>query len=522
MTIRPSTVADPVQALRDQRARQLDTIDDVLRTAQLDGGRSLTPAERQRHDTAVATADALEDAIRTAGAEPGAISRSRFDAPNVNVHGSYSPGAGREATRSLDALLWATADSVPTGNGARNAVDQVLVRSDSADPGFLAPRIGEYRPEHREAVRTFQQTVAEMCVAGMFLDRGAMTSREGFQVARSHRLYADRWHDICRALDVDTTGEGADWVPTGIGASMHEKVRAMGKVAPLFQRIELPTNPWKWPIEGADASFYRVAEPTSDTATKVAASTPGTLETTFDAEIFGGRVLFSRSAEADSAVMIAKFTLDKLARAFVTAEEKAILDGDSDGTHQDADTDALGATDPRTAWNGLRKWALAQSPASATTTTAANLAAVRKLMGKWGVDPNDLAFIIGVSSLHALLADTNLLTVDKMGPNATILSGQIGSVYGVPVIVSEHVREDLNATGVNDGITATKTYLMAVHRPSWVIGQRMALDVAIDDSIYRETFQRVAIGFQREDFQAVTGASTDDVVALGYNTTSGS
>ena len=51
--------------------------------------------------------------------------------------------------------------------------------------------------------------------------------------------------------------------------------RAAGKVAPLFARIDLPTNPWKWPLEAADMTAYRVAEPTADSETKLTASMPG-------------------------------------------------------------------------------------------------------------------------------------------------------------------------------------------------------------------------------------------------------
>jgi hypothetical protein len=135
-----------------------------------------------------------------------------------------------------------------------------------------------------------------------------------------------------------------------------------------------------------------------------------------------------------------------------------------------------------------------------------------------GRQPADLAFIVGVSNLYALVADTNLLTVDKMGPQATILNGQIGSVFGVPVIVSEWVREDLNASGVYDGITTTKTVMLCVNRNEWAIGQRMALDVEVDDSIYRETFQRVVVAFQREDFQPSRPRDRRDR-AIAYNVT---
>ena len=513
------------QRQRDDLALVLDQIDDILRTAG-EAGRGLTAEERAEHDDLARTADQMGRKLRSGG---GTVRRA-IPAPYINVRGSSSPGA--DVTRNLDELLWATEETVTAGSitrhgtfapdphGASNPVEQVVIRSDAGGDTYTpAPRISEFQPDHREVIRSFQRTVADMVVFGLLVDKRAMTSRDGFEVARSHPLFKDRWHSILRAMDVDTAGEGGTWVPTGIGASLHEKVRAVGKVAPLFPRLDLPTNPWRWPIEGADAVAYRVAEPTSDTATKVAASTPGTLGATFDAEIFGGRVLLSRSVEADSAVAILPFVTSKLVRAFVTAEEMAILDGDADGTHQDADVQALGATDARTAWDGLRKKALAQTSAdhSGAALSVAALKAMRASMGKWGLNPADLAFIVGVNAYYDLVDDDAVVSVDKMGPNATILSGQLGSVWGVPIIVSEHVRENLNASGVQDGITTTSSYALCVNRNEFAIGQRMALDVEIDDSIYRESFQRVAVAFQREDFQHVGDAAANDDVAILYD-----
>lgn len=519
--------------LQDERAALLTEIDDILDTAKEASRTKLEDDERTRHDAAAARIDELDELIRSATVD--ASDAARFESAearrvryaSVSVNQASTPA---HASRSLDELLWATADEVQAGSfdrtgsfrpsAARNAVEQVAVRSQD-DTTVLAPRITEFAPEHRQAVRGFQKTVADMALFGLMIDRSAKSSAQGFEAARNHKLMKGRWEQACRALDVDTSGEGGIWVPTGIGANMHEKVRAAGKIGPLFSRIDLPTNPWKWPIEGADSTAYRVAEPTSDTATKVTASTPGTLAATFDAEIFGARTLWSKSLEADSALAILPFTTRKLVQAFVDGEEKAVLDGDTAGTHQDADVEAIGDTDVRTAWDGLRKKGLAETTQATTATTAANLALLRKAMKKWGVNPSELAYIVGVSGYLALLSDANLLTVDKMGPQATILNGQIGSIYGVPVIVSEHVREDLNASGVQDGITATKTYSLCVNRNEWAFGQRMALDVEVDDSIYRETYQRVAVAFMREDFQHIGGVAANDDTSIGYNVTSG-
>lgn len=509
--------------LRAERAAVLASIDAIINTAKEAKRAAFLDDERSNLDALRASLETLDADIAARDAEDRDAEfvaehearRSKYASVQLNANKSADSIRG---SRSLDDLLWATDTVARSASGAVNPVEQVIVRSSIRDAGHAAPRISEFRGQDREVVRAFQSTVAEMVVAGMLVDRDANTSRKGFEVARSLPQYQDRYRTILRAMDVDTSTEGVEWVPTGLGASVHEKVRAEGKVAPLFARIDIPTNPWKWPIEGADATAYRVGEPTSDSESAMTASTPGTAAATFDAEIFGARSLISRSLEVDSAVAIAPYQLAKMVQAFVAAEERAILDGDTDGTHQDSDVGAS-TTDARTAWDGLRKKALAQTVATATSCTALNLGVVRKAMGKWGANPADLAFIIGVSNLHSLLADTNLLTVDKMGPGAVILNGQIGSVFGVPVIVSEHVRENLNASGVYDDITKTKTYMLCVNRREWVIGQRMALDVQTDDSIYRETFQRVMVAFMREDFQSVASAATNEDTAIAYNVT---
>ena len=516
--LHPTTGA--LSDLQIERARALDQLDDILNTA-AQAQRALTPDEQADHDYLVRRADDLERQL--ARTSPRTV-------PVNPIVRSY--GDDRVAARSLDELLWASPETVAAGTltrggkwlsdpgGARNEVERSVVAYDGSTP-ILAPRLTDFAPEHQNAVRAFQQTVADMQFFGILVDRSATTGAEGFEVARRHPAMAGRWQQVCRAMDVDTSAEGGTWVPTGIGAAVHEKVRAMGKVAPLFQRIPLPSNPWKWPIEGADAVAYRIGEPTGDTESKMTASTPGTIGATFDAEIFGARSLISRSLDADSAVAVIPFVQAKLARAFSIAEERAILDGDTDGTHQDSDVGAS-TSDARTAWDGLRKRALAETTQATTTTTAANLALIRKSMGKWGVDPAELAIIVGVQSYYALMSDTNLITVDKFGPNATILAGQVGALYGAPVIVSEYVRDDLNASGVYDGITTTKTYNMVVNRSEFALGQRMNLEIETDDSVYRETYQRLVVGFSRLDFQAIAAASTDDVVSVGYNVTSGS
>ncbi len=520
-----------------QRGQHAEAMDALVRTAaESDPKRGLTDEERADYDAAKTQFDGVVTQIRAIEVEE---TDARFAVDHAARMEQFAPALiGRvaepvSATRTLDELFWASVESVPAGSvngagefmanqhGARASVEPTLVLSRGGIE-TPAPLISEFREEDGRRIRTFQKLVTDMILFGLVTGKKGrnLDSQSAFRAAREDPRFADKYESALRAMDVDTAAEGGNWVPTGIGSTLHEKVRASGKIAALFARINIPTNPWKWPLEAADSTAYRVVEPISDSATGPAASTPGTGAATFDAEIFGARSLTSRSLDADSAIAILPFMTNKLAQAFADAEERAILDGDADGTHQDGDTDSAGATDAAWAWDGLRKKGLAQTltDASAAEISQTLVRTARGAMGKYGLNPANLALIVGVRDYYNLLDEADFATVDKFGPMAVNLNGQLGAFDGVPVIVSEHVREDLNASGVEDGITTDRSYALLVNRGEWAMGQREALDVEVDDSLYRETYQRLVIGFMREDFQHIGDAATNDDTSILINT----
>ena len=144
------------------------------------------------------------------------------------------------------------------------------------------------------------------------------------------------------------------------------------------------------------------------------------------------------------------------------------------------------------------------------------LAVNRKKMGKYGVDSSGIVHIVGIGSYVNLLADANLLTVDKYGPNATILTGELGRVGGIPIVVSEYVQSDLNATGVYDGVTTTKTIAITVDPSAFLIGNRRSMTVQLLTELYAEYDQDAIAVTHRKAF-APRYVSTDTVLALHYN-----
>ena len=110
-------------------------------------------------------------------------------------------------------------------------------------------------------------------------------------------------------------------------------------------------------------------------------------------------------------------------------------------------------------------------------------------MGKYGINPNELAHIVSLVGYVDLLSDSNVITVDKYGMQATLLSGELGRADGAPIIVSEYVREDLDATGVRPVAAGTKTVAITANRKALLRGTRRQLMVEYLKELYSESDQ---------------------------------
>lgn len=324
--------------------------------------------------------------------------------------------------------------------------------------------------------------------------------------------------DLRKALNTATTGEGADWVPQGFSANLIDDIRLQLKVAALFNTITLPakSGAFEVPLRGSRKRAYLIGEATTDEPTKVPAVTIATGSLVFTAKRHGLRMLFTDDMDEDSAIAIMPIVREELVQAISDAQEDMIISGDTTATHQDSDVTS--ADDVRKSANGLRKLSGGSSGAAAiniSTLNTANLRAIRKAMGRFGVNSADLAWVVSISGYIQMLSITEVITMDQIGSRATILSGQMAAFDGSPVIVSEFMRDDLNTSGVHDG-TETDTQILLVHRRSFVTGVKPS-GIQIDTDRDIETLMNVAVISRRIDFQRViTPTSVEQNVGNGY------
>ena len=340
---------------------------------------------------------------------------------------------------------------------------------------------------------------------------------EGSYDVRESAFYKAQYLPALQAaFDTQTAGEGAEFVPRQLSSSLIERVNLQLRVLALFPEVEMPSNPFDIPARAlARTRGGRHTEQTADTGqTKIKKITPGSRKLTLTAAKFATEILASKESSEDEIIAVLAFLQEELEEFTVADLEDTAINGAKIAR----DVDSEEADDPRLNWDGLRKVAKANSAErdhGGGDLTIAGLRANRKLMGKYGIDPSNLAHIIGMGPYIDLLAEEKVQTVDKYGAGATILTGELGRADGGPLIVSEYVRGDLNATGVFDNTTKTRSVAITTHQKAMLRGTRRSLSVQYLRELYAESDQDAVIVTTRQALEKRYG--TDKAVAVSYN-----
>jgi HK97 family phage major capsid protein len=375
-------------------------------------------------------------------------------------------------------------------------------------------------------IKTFQELNDDCHILGYVLAAikagvggsvSAADIRAALQGTRSYKAL----QAVAKSLSTGGSATGTEWMPTQFSTQLLDVITVSLKVAANFARINIPANTFKVPIATTDDICFLVAETNSDNLLNESnvypKFTPGTGNVSFNAKKFAAITVFSEEANEDSIIPLLPFLRMKIANAVANGQERATLDGDTTGTHMDNDVSA--ATDVRKAWKGLRYHYKTTMSNTADLGTL-NLTNVRSLRGKldaqFAENPENLRWITSVKQMLNLMAFPEFLTMDKYGPNATIVTGEIGKIDGIPVQTSKYCRDNVAATGVNtSGGPNTKGLLYLACPLAFWYGDRR--EVRIDTGRMIISGQGFLVISQRLDFVDVYPAASNKSGALGIN-----
>ena len=363
----------------------------------------------------------------------------------------------------------------------------------------------------------------------------------------SKRVFSDRGNgDWKKAFEADimdakmlglATGKGFE---TDLAKSVMEKVNAMSGVgvssadfeqvvstnierdiqnelvlAPLFREIPMTSATQIIPIlpDSGYAEFTANqaasgSSPHGNLAQRGDAYNPGSAggidmtERTLSTKKLISTSFIGNETEEDAILPILPLIRESMVRSHARAIENAILVGDdADGAFGTSGASFEGLC--HLAANDSNTTQPSGTFAATDAVTAADLLSLRKAMGKYGVNPSEVVYIVSQDVYYDLLNDAEFQDVNLVGDMATKLSGEIGQVFGSRVLICDEFAAKAHS----------KFNSVAVYPRNYVMPRLRGVTVESDYDVANQ--RRVLVASQRIGFlDLIDGA--DSVQALKY------
>jgi hypothetical protein len=372
-----------------------------------------------------------------------------------------------------------------------------------------------------------QKLCATRQMVRMFAKEDRSTPKTDAAILRHMSRAPSSIRDSLEKAITDTASSGAEWIPEMTFPNLYEdQFKTPNRLAGLFDVVNMPAPSIKQPRIGAGARPYKKSSISSDDPASFTASTPATSEDTITVTNMAVRVVYDEMDGEDMVVMMEPLIRRIVAEAINDGYEDCMVNGDTAATHQDAiaswnirsrwgSSGLGGSADHRRLFLGLRALAADRSATTDMGSLQTVSALMSTLVGSLGERAASRVAILCSPEVfyQKLMADSNVLTVEKLGPNATLLSGQLGSVFNIPLVPTRWLSADLAATGLYTGSGALSGVL-AVDRGAFFHYQRRGLQVEMERQIINGSNHVVAT--LRRLFKTPSSAS-ETVVHYGYN-----
>ncbi len=310
----------------------------------------------------------------------------------------------------------------------------------------------------------------------------------------------DAYRRATQAMDSAEAGYGAQLVGAQYVGELWEAARADSRVFPLINSFEMSDPTAYLPVEADLPEMLFVSENTSDNASAYATSATGSRRVQVDAKKFVIHQQWSGELEEDSIVPFVPFLRRQAALAIAHYSDSLVLNGDT--TNAATGNINLDDADPADtkhylAFDGIRHAALvdntnnAKDVAGAITyrelvQTPRSHMIDRTYLMDWGhpTRPEDLVYVADPETADRIAMLDEVLTVDKFGAGATVLTGQMARIGMNPLIPSIAVSKTeadgkVSTTGANN----VKGQVIAFNRRGAVAGWRRRIKLELDRDI---------------------------------------
>lgn len=284
----------------------------------------------------------------------------------------------------------------------------------------------------------------------------------------------------------------ATW-ETEVSLRMEDEVRRQLVVSPLLRQVAMQTNVMKMPLNPEAGYGTWVTNAQFGTANSSGATATHQLsEITLSSYKLATREYMNFEEEEDSLIILLPIVRDAMLRRIAKSVDRAMLLGAGEGVDPVKGLATYDATS-------------AVTRPVADKATVADMVALRRDLGAWGLNPAEVTFVVSTDIYYDLLEDWSFQTVEKVGDRATLLTGQIGSIANSPVLVS--AQFPTKAAGLANG--STNIGAVAVNTANFIVGNQRGLRIDTDDLV--ETQQKVLVASLRTGMTQLTSNLGDAV-----------
>ncbi len=257
--------------------------------------------------------------------------------------------------------------------------------------------------------------------------------------------------------------------------SIFNDVRNELIIEPLFRTISMTTPTLHIPInpEAEEATWITPDKFRIDGSTGVAQDHKLT-DTLLQVHKLAAKEYIGYEELEDTILPILPIIREAVVRRMANTSDKSLLIGVDGG---DAANGAKYPFDGLAARVDANSTAVPLSITAEEKVTAAKLQEPRRLLGTYGLNPGNIKYLVSMDAYYDLLEDPEFRRADYVGlDRATLITGQVGSIAGSPVIVSHSFAPK----------AATEPCVVVVYTPNFVVGNLRGMMVERDRNIEQQ------------------------------------
>lgn len=293
-----------------------------------------------------------------------------------------------------------------------------------------------------------------------------------------------------KAMTATGAATGDELVPTNMAGELWQDFFAASRVAGDIPNQPMTSDPMDVSLGLGDSTWRKGSENTATTATDLA-----TAKSVLTATEQVTEVNWSYNLDEDAIVALMPAVRARLAQSGGEQMDAFVLNADAtdastgninlDDADPDADAYYLSAGQ-----DGIRHQFLVDYTGQGVNVAAAiddaHMNETLAKLGKYGLDYNNVRIVPDIQTYFSMLGMTNVATVDKYGPSATILTGELARYRGIPIIPSASMPlTEADGKACKTAASNVKGQIAMYNRNGWRVGYRRGLTIEVDRLIQK-------------------------------------